>query len=92
MRSRSQNVLRALIAVVVRRARRARPWLVGTAAAPSPLRSSSSALTPFVVLDPGSRLTAVLLALHGVHWLDELRRPRRAARLGARRSSSPPCC
>lgn len=26
-------------------------------------------LTPFVVLDPASRLTTLLLALHGVNWL-----------------------
>lgn len=67
MRSRSQRVLRAVIAVVS----------VGLAlltVAVGPLGSVVAALvlvalTPFVVLDPGSRRTALLLALHAVHWL-----------------------
>lgn len=67
MRSRSQNALRAVIAVVS----------VGLAVLTmtvGPLGSVTAALvlvalTPFVVLDPGSRLTALLLGLHGVHWL-----------------------
>jgi hypothetical protein len=67
MRSRSQNVLRAVIAVVS----------VGLAIltiAVGPLGSVVAALllialTPFVVVDPGSRLTALLITLHGLHWL-----------------------
>lgn len=35
-------------------------------------------LTPFVVLDPGSRLAALLLALHGVNWLSSTDFPTQA--------------
>ncbi|WP_404381754.1 hypothetical protein LL946_14290 [Knoellia locipacati] len=67
MRSPSQNVLRALIGGVS----------VGLALLTvlvGPLGSIAAAfvlivLTPFVVIDPASRLTALLIALHGVHWL-----------------------
>lgn len=67
MRSPSQQVLRATIAVVS----------VGLAVLTvlvGPLASVVAglvlvALTPFVVLDPGSRLTALLIVLHGLHWL-----------------------
>jgi hypothetical protein len=73
MRSRSQNVLRAFIGLTS----------VGLAVLTvlvGPLGSLVAALvlvalTPFVVLDPGSRLTALLVALHGVHWLMSTRVP-----------------
>ena len=67
MRSRSQNVLRAIVGVVS-------VGLAVLTVTTGPLGSVVAALvlvalTPFVVLDPGSRLTALLLVLHGVHWL-----------------------
>lgn len=67
MRSRSQTVLRVVIAVTS-------IGLAVLTAVVGPLGSIASALilvglTPFAVLDPGSRATAVLVALHGVHWL-----------------------
>lgn len=67
MTSPSQNVLRIVIAVTS-------VGLAILAATVAPLGSLVAALvlvaiTPFVVLDPGSRLTALLLGLHGVNWL-----------------------
>lgn len=67
MRSPSQTALRVVIGSVS----------VGLALLTvlvGPLGSVAAAfillvLTPFVVIDPGSRLTALLVALHGVHWL-----------------------
>lgn len=67
MSSPSQNVLRVVIAAVS-------VGLALLAALTAPLGSLFTALvlvalTPFVVLDPGSRLTALLVGLHGVSWL-----------------------
>ncbi|CAN7384891.1 hypothetical protein [Knoellia sp. LjRoot47] len=67
MRSPSQNALRAVIGVVS-------VALAVLTVVVGPLGSLVAAavlvaLTPFVVLDPGSRLTALLVTLHGLHWL-----------------------
>lgn len=67
MSSSSQNVLRIVIAVTS-------VGLAVLAATATPLGSLLAALvlialTPFVVLEPGSRLTALLVGLHGVNWL-----------------------
>lgn len=63
----SQSALRAVIALTS-------VGLAVLAVTAAPLGSLVAALilvalTPFVVLDPGSRLTALLVALHGVNWL-----------------------
>lgn len=73
MRSRSQGVLRVGLGVVS-------VALALLTVAVGPLGSVVAALvlvglTPFVVLAPPSRLTALLLALHGVHWLMSNRVP-----------------
>ena len=67
MRSTSQTVLRVGIGVVS-------VALALLTVSVGPLGSVVAALvlvglTPFVVLDPGSRLTALLVGLHGLHWL-----------------------
>lgn len=73
MRSTSQTVLRVGIGVVS-------VALALLTVAVGPLGSVVAALvlvglTPFVVLDPGSRLTALLVGLHGLHWLMSHRAP-----------------
>ncbi|MDT0215643.1 hypothetical protein Q9R29_17260 [Rothia sp. ARF10] len=73
MRSTSQTVLRLGIGVVS-------VALALLTVAVGPLGSVAAALvlvglTPFVVLDPGSRLTALLVGLHGLHWLMSHRAP-----------------
>ncbi|KGN35026.1 hypothetical protein N802_01395 [Knoellia sinensis KCTC 19936] len=67
MTSRSQHVLQGVLALTS----------LGLAALTLLTASSGSfvlalvvvAVTPFVALEPGSRLTALLLGLHGAHWL-----------------------
>jgi len=73
VRSTSQTVLRMGIGVVS-------VALALLTVAVGPLGSVVAALvlvglTPFVVLDPGSRLTALLVGLHGLHWLMSHRAP-----------------
>lgn len=73
MRSTSQTVLRLGIGVVS-------VALALLTVAVGPLGSVVAALvliglTPFVVLDPGSRLTALLVGLHALHWLMSHRAP-----------------
>lgn len=63
----SHTVLRGVIAVIS-------VALAVLSAVVGPLGSVVAALilialTPFVVLDPGSRLTALLVGLHGMNWL-----------------------
>ena len=67
MTSPSQNVLRVLIA-----ASSVGLALLAALAAPRGTLVGAAVvllLTPFVVLDPASRLTTLLLALQGVNWL-----------------------
>lgn len=71
--STSQQALRAIIALVS-------VALVVLTWTTSPMSSLAAAFvvllfTPFAVLDPGSRLTALVLALHGGHWLMSNRAP-----------------